>query len=742
MTTFEELWERYGISEEFARKLYNEREYIDRYPKFLGDEEPEWEYLYVSDLGVKFAVTAGWGLREAIRELIQNALDACDDPSKIVLDVTNTNPMFFVIENPSKDKILFDRDITVGTSEKKCYERGMFGRGLKECASVILSQGGTIYIISHDIAYRFVKVPTRGKKYIGVLLGRAKKPLYGRTRVLVWSPGGHPDLYKEIIGVILFNPEKYKKCWQFDYLYTCTDPDGTEEFALIKVAIAYGDEGKLYVRDLYVNNMKNIFGSDSLFTYNTVNIPLEESRRNVADTGFARRMILEMYRTLYYHCPSTLDEIIDVVIKETTQRVGNIVHLKLKKLFEGDVFSDMIELADKLVEKIIEKYGLDPERTGIASQEEVMYLLPLMDHLRLNAIVTDIRLYCTKVESLARLISKILESDYKRAKKSYVSVDDLSEEIVRELAFTGVDPQILFSIFSFADTIKDFIRPYYFHTDLPSSKFYVSFADTKYAMGITHRSEIFVQYKALAKKYDPVDVIETIIHEYAHVVSGNAPDNTEAFTNALQRVSAIVINSLAHHTNWLKLVVAKSGYYIDPFKVISNHRLLLSRDYYISSITRWISDHVRDLDVIYIKCESVNISDVVEYVKKVNEGTVTPSGIAFGEPHKLIDDIRLRLELLISRKMEEEGVEWIHPITAMIFTVPTEPSDIRVGNLLVLSVKPSGNYFIMRDKLRTELEEVARALFSECHAVYVRFDVYNPYTNRYETYTVDKYAKM
>jgi len=731
MTTFEELWERYGISEEFARKLYNEKEYIERYPKFLGDEEPEWEYLYVSDLGVKFAVTAGWGVREAIRELIQNALDACDDPSKVVLDVTDTRPMFFVIENPSKDKILFDRDITVGTSEKKCYERGMFGRGLKECASVILSQGGTIYIISHDIAYRFVEVPTRGKKYIGVLLGRAKEPLYGRTRVLVWSPQGSPDLYERIIDEILFNPKKYEKCWQFDYLYTCTNPDGTEEHVEIKVAIAYGGRSKLYVRDLYVNDMINVFGRNSLFSYNTPNVPLEESRRNVADSSIAQRMIVSMYETLYYHYPDILDEILDMIVEKRTYRAGRIIYLKLGRLFEGDVISDKKELAEKLISKVIEKYNLNPERTGVASQDEAMYVLPLIDHLRVNAIVIDMFLPPLSVKRLTKLIADILESDYNRAKRSYISIDKLNEETVRELAFTGVDPQLLFMIFSLADTIKRQIHPSYSHTGLPNSKFYVSFGETKYSMGLTRNNEIYVQYKELAKTYSPVDVIETIIHEYAHVASENAPDNTEAFTNTLQRISAIIINALRHYWNWLTFVLAGSGYYIDANRARIEHRLC-ERDYYIWCIMDDISEYVRHLDVTYVSCECIKLTDLVQYVREINEGKIAAGSIASS-----LREVEALLEVKITRRMEQNAKECVYPITALILSV-VKAGTLKTGNLMVLSVKPTGEYFIARDKLKDRLEKIAEELLSSGDAEYIRFDVYNPYTNKYEIYVAER----
>jgi len=239
MPTYEELWYRFGISEEFARKLYTEKEYIEQFEKMLGDEEPTWEYLYVFPTSVDFAVIAGWGVQEAIRELVQNALDATEDVRKVKLDIIENGYTFFVIENPS-GKILFNRDITLGASKKKCYDRGMYGRGLKECASVILTQGGTLYIISHDVAYRFVSVPTREKEYIGVLLGRPKKPLWNKTRVILWSPYGDKKTYLEVINTILFDPKKFERCWTFNFNYSCMDKSGETLSKIIKVGIGYG----------------------------------------------------------------------------------------------------------------------------------------------------------------------------------------------------------------------------------------------------------------------------------------------------------------------------------------------------------------------------------------------------------------------------------------------------------------------------------------------------------------------
>jgi len=744
MPTFEELWNKYGISEVFARQLSEDRERIEQYEKYLGDEEPEWKYLFTTPHAVNFAVKAGWGLREAIRELIQNALDATEDVKKVRLDVIEDLYTLFVIENPS-EKILFDRDITFGASEKECYKRGAFGRGLKECASVILTQGGTLYIISHDIAYRFVPVFTHGKWFLGVLLGEPKKPLWNKTRVIVYSPRGSRDVYEEIIDIILFKPRKFERCWMFDFDYTCTTVKKVNEEEIrktvtvpIKVGIGYGGiEPSLFVRDLYVNTMYNVFGRDAIFSYNTPNIELEESRRNVANRESALKMLVEMYITLGFDYPKILDQIYDIVIGERTRRVANLVFIKLKDFVESEIFSRK-PFSNGLLMKVVKHYSLDPKNTGIAHEKLMFFYRPLIEHFAFNVVVTDVDLPNDVLKPLSKLIDEASKKDYEELKKLRIDTRKIDEGIMRRLYHANIDPRVIFQIASLYKLLKDLLWPEreeYFK--LYDTETYVSLGETKYSAGMTHKNEVYLQYQSVFDeegKPDPKKMIEIILHEYAHIGSGHAEDNTEAFVKTLQDMASIVIYKLADPSVFLSLVFSLSGYYLDSDSAIMKHPMTRAYSYCHDTVLEELNfkDYIKranceDVKVRYLWASQDEVLEIIDRLlsgAEVSRGSMeytTPDGYLISKVfNRIIDHYRSSFPKKLAL-----------PIVLNVFAhKELLPGTIR-GYYIVLQVEPSVEYYIDIEKLKKDMREILERILSYDSVDIVCAHIYNPYTNKF-----------
>jgi len=685
--------------------------------------------LYVFPMSVDFAVRAGWGIIEAIRELVQNALDATEDVSKVRLDVVEDVYTLFIVENPSEDKILFNRDITFGGSKKKCYHRGVFGRGLKETASVVLTQGGTLYVISHDVAYRFVEVPSREKAYIGVLLGRPKRPLWGKIRVILWSPEGYRSLYEDVIRVILFDPKNFEKCWTFDYLYTCTNTDGSKSSKVIKVGVSYGGKSKLYVRDLFVNTMRLIFDDNAVFSYNIPNVSLEESRRNVADVFEAEDMILSMYNVLNEKYPHILDEMLNIVVNKTTSMEDRYVYVKLRPWFERRILIHK-PFSDKFVGKILSRYNLSPERTGIGESDEVIRVSPLIEHFGLNAIVTDVYLDTDAVKSIIELIKDIGKEEYNRAKMERVSPEDLSEGIVRDLMARGYNPSAIFMVSALFGFIKDILKSYY--PLLKRAKTYISFGRTKYSAGLTAGSEVYVQYQHVARPFpNPQKMIEYIVHEYAHVGSRGAPDNTEVFVNTLQDMFSKLIYELTVPKNFITLALAISGYYIDVKEVYEEHKFI-NPWFYSKELQDDLLDILAEKNVghIDIYVDVVGLEDIVSLVGEYIEGQ-TIYGVAYQSAW--VSDVPSAIKSVLYQARAFRPCDILAPISVVVFKAMGAE-----GMLLLLGVKPLNDYYVNFEGLKERLKYFVGKLFRRGYADYVRVDLYNPYENRYYTYVCKK----
>ncbi len=743
MVNFEELWNKYGISEVFARQLSEDRERIEQYEKYLGDEEPEWKYLFVTPHAVNFAVKAGWGLREAIRELIQNALDATEDVTKVRLDVIEDLYTLFIIENPS-EKILFDRDITFGASEKECYKRGAFGRGLKECASVILTQGGTLYIISHDVAYRYVPVFTHGKWFLGVLLGEPKRPLWNKTRVIVYSPRGSREVYEEIIDVILFEPRKFERCWTFDFDYTCTTVKKVNGKEIrktvtvpIKVGIGYGGiEPSLFVRDLYVNTMRNVFGQNAIFSYNTPNIELEESRRNVANRESALKMLVEMYITLGFDYPKILDQIYDVVIDKTTIKMANLVFIKLKNLVESEIFSRK-PFSNGLLMKVVGHYGLNPENTGIIHEALMFFYRPLIEHFAFNVVVTDVDLPNDVLKPLSELIDEASKKDYEELKKLRIDTRKINEGVIRKLYYANVDPRVIFQIASLFELLRDLLwieRAEY--AGLYDTETYVSLGETKYSAGMTHKNEVYLRYQSVFDeegKPDPKKMIEIILHEYAHIGSGHAEDNTEAFVRTLQDMASIVIYKLADPTVLLSLTFSLSGYYLNPNTAVIQHPMMKAFSYCGNTIMKDLNfasylkqANCKEVEVRYTWVSQDEVLEVIDGLlsgMRVSWGLTeytAPTGYLIAKAfNRIVDHYRSHYPKVLAL-----------PIVLNVFAHKEFMPGASEGYYTVLQVEPSVEYYINTKKLRKDMREILEKILSYDSVDIVCAHIYDPYTNK------------
>ncbi len=417
-----EVMERYGLSKEDLLKITPYERYVEIFgepKKLLGDEEPEWEYVISYPVEAVYADIADWNSMMAFRELLQNALDGAEEVGGNVNDVNVYDYNgFLVIENPSK-KILY-RHLKIGRSDKPCWSRGRYGEGLDVAACFFLTRGSSMYVISYDVAFRFI-LPEND---ITVLIGKPKKSCYGYTKVMVSGFGNMADKVGEVLfsGSVLASAiiGGYEMGVDCDYN------------AKVVIAEKKGEYGKLYVKDMLVNKFTVLTDRDSIFDYNLWWTPLSRDRIHVSSVG-------EMYceiSELFDKCDNKV-KIADIII----DKLCSVKYTHNSKYYEfsGDTIEAQVisgmrfssEFRKILTNRFLEKYNLKPDDTGVAGDAS---FVDKYSYLGYNVVVNSlpVRNFILNLDSVDDLIARDFEKFNKSTKEGSVwSVYKLEDDKFR-----------------------------------------------------------------------------------------------------------------------------------------------------------------------------------------------------------------------------------------------------------------------------------------------------------------------
>jgi hypothetical protein len=206
-----------------------------------------------------------WNEWEAIRELIQNALDSDKETTRIYKQDEN-----LIIED--KGKGLQVKHLLLGISEKQDKEnaRGQFGEGLKIALIVLKRLGYNVEIISNNLHCTVDTVDIEGEKCLKINYEHNGLTFNG-TKIIIHNYKGQTYEDKFIMNgnkTILFHDAFWGDIIE--------KPNSNID-------------GELYVKDIYVTKIKN-----SEFSYNLKKIDLEESR-NIPNEYTVKRNIANVW---------------------------------------------------------------------------------------------------------------------------------------------------------------------------------------------------------------------------------------------------------------------------------------------------------------------------------------------------------------------------------------------------------------------------------------------------------------
>jgi len=206
-----------------------------------------------------------WQQWEAIRELVQNAMDSDKNTAKIYKQDGN-----LIIED--KGRGLQVKHLLLGISDKQDKEnaRGQFGEGLKIALIVLKRLGYNVEIISNNLHCTVDTVDIEGEKCLKINYEHNGITFDG-TKVIIHNYNGetYDDRFVQKDNkTTLFNDTFYGQIIE--------KPNN-------------GSDGELYVKDIYVCKLKN-----SEFSYNLKRIQLEESR-NIPNEYTVKRNIANVW---------------------------------------------------------------------------------------------------------------------------------------------------------------------------------------------------------------------------------------------------------------------------------------------------------------------------------------------------------------------------------------------------------------------------------------------------------------
>jgi hypothetical protein len=230
----------------------------------------------------EYADTRGWGVWEVFRELVQNALDEMQE-------VTGRRPTYYPCKHVPdiRGVVIYDTgrgiatyNLYIGKSEKKPWQRGKFGEGLKIALMTAAANKIPVVVRSGDKEF----VPTFARELVeGVPLDvfcicvrKLPTPITG-TEVYMYKQGNlcYKFWNRVVQGIMERKPKAILvSLWHFSE----TEPSDTWWYDLIDKS-ATGGEPFIYVRDIYVSNLREATGHDACFSYNLYDVELDESRR-------------------------------------------------------------------------------------------------------------------------------------------------------------------------------------------------------------------------------------------------------------------------------------------------------------------------------------------------------------------------------------------------------------------------------------------------------------------------------
>ena len=469
-----------------------------------------WDFVISTGMTTDYPLRRGWNDFMGIREFVQNALDIEErvfgyegievgvHVDKIGLHISDRGP-----------GISYEA-FRLGGTDKKCWERGYYGEGLKVAMAYFAYKNLPVYVFNRrGQVYKSFVSP--GTNLVLIAIGRAN-PVTGTEVIVYGLPEKNPK-WADVSSVkrIIF------KEWlrQDPSLYILTTSKwmiDTCKFERPNFIVAHSDRrvntNFLWVRDIAVNNIDTITGSPSVFGYNLWWVDLEPNRITVTSVPELGKQVARGFDT------KAVKEFLDRVVVETKIKRG---------LFETELV-DWWATTDEAKEACASwvkdhKYGFTTNERAL---DWALYLgvKPLI-------VPYNMKYLFGKAQTLEDVI---IVKGIKRIAAAEKNAIPLEELTLRERCNMRA-----------AEIIMENIHTLIFGMNKLAPSVITTREMIGTEVGTVRGEEIYILRDTLETVED---ALETVLHEYAHYwgkrTYGEARDLSEAFERALGGVATQV----------------------------------------------------------------------------------------------------------------------------------------------------------------------------------------------------------
>ena len=467
-----------------------------------------------------YAFTRNWGAWEAFREFVQNALDEMHE-------VLGRRPEYYPCRtNELRWTIVYDRgrglgvdSLLIGVSEKKPWQRGRFGEGLKIALLTLAARDVWVWIRSRDkLIHPIIAPKTVDGKTVEVFCicyKGGERPVEG-TEIVIPSID-LCDLFRD-----RFVQGLDPKC------ILATIQEDEAWYDVIDKSCTAG-ESKVYVRDIYVSSLKEAVGRDGIFSYNLYNVMLDESRRIPSWASVTDQMWVLIRKVMERSAMG--DEAFRRIARTYVEKL--VEDCARNRLAESEIFLDKEAVSEisRLVDEIV---GAD--RVVLRST----HLIDLAKYLRVKYL--ECRTW------FGDYVERVLDHKHKLMKLGLpkevdvVTKDKMPEDVRRVVEILEQIADVLFEIKHRGVTIN--------------------YALINKALGLTYQGTrlITVNYEQLLYncRYDYYPCLEfymsVVGHELAHIVS-DSDDVTPEFERALTNIIGLATANAIHHAGKIAKLV-------------------------------------------------------------------------------------------------------------------------------------------------------------------------------------------
>lgn len=271
-----DIYKKYGLTKEIAAaKGIRPIEYVAiESPKFaeeastilpeLSNTISKQELVWTLPIEATYEQRRRWNEFLAFREIIQNGMDASHEAvgyDRMVVELKKDKLGTWVKDN---GKGITYKAFILGGEEKPCEMRGSYGEGLKISLIWFTTKGYPVYLFTKG-AIVFSCYYSMIADALVVVFGESVHDTLG-TKALILGYDLPPETYEKMY----YKAAKLKPVCKMSY--------STRKCPVDMPNTVLYPGGSLYVRDIYVNEIKEMIGKPAWFSYNLWWAELEPNR--------------------------------------------------------------------------------------------------------------------------------------------------------------------------------------------------------------------------------------------------------------------------------------------------------------------------------------------------------------------------------------------------------------------------------------------------------------------------------